>query len=127
MSRTETLTETLIRYKRGIEAALRHGEHSHSFDDIVRGVLTGQLHFYPLTDTSFAIMERQEYPNLSVYHCFLAGGDLADLVAAQGMISDNGGKLGCTKLTMMGRRGFARALPAHGWRETHVRMELPLT
>ncbi len=118
--------EQLLHYKDGINAALHHSGYSHSFDHVVQAVLNGSLHFYPLTDTSFAIMEVQEYPQKKIYHCFLAGGDLSHLTDAQDMIAANGEKLGCAELSIMGRRGFGRALKQHGWSETHVRMTYPI-
>ena len=124
---TSSLTEMLLRYKDGIEAALKYSGYSHSFDDIVGAVVLGRAHFYPLSDDSFAIMEVKTYPQYKEYHCFLAGGNLDDLVAAQDMIGENGIALGCSDLSIMGRRGFARALKRHGWKETHVRMTRHLT
>ena len=122
-----TLTEQVLHYKDAINAALRFSRQSHSFDNVVQAILNGKLHFYPLTDTSFALMEVQEYPRKKVYHCFLAGGDLEHLTQAQDMIASNGAKLGCSELSIMGRRGFGRALVPHGWQETHVRMVRPIT
>lgn len=122
----DTVTETLIRYRPQIEAALHHAGHSHSFDHIVLGVLQGALHFYPLTDESCALMEVQSYPRFKSYHCFLAAGKLDDLIAAQDEVAQNGKRLGCDRMSIIGRRGFTRALKDHGWSETHVRMTRPI-
>lgn len=62
MASANTLTEQLLHYKDGISSALRYSMHSHSFDHVVQAVLNGKLHFYPLTDDSFIIMEVNEYP-----------------------------------------------------------------
>ncbi len=111
LASVDSLTETLIRYKKGIEAALSYADFSHSFDDVVRGVLTGKLHFYPFTDESFAVMEVRQYPGFNAYHCFLAGGKMQHILDHQEMMLENAQKLNCDRLTLTGRRGFERHLP----------------
>ncbi len=119
----ESVTEHLLRYKPQIEAALSYADNSYSFDQIVAGVLTGRLHFYPL-GSAFLITEIQKYPNWSAYHIFLAGGDFKEIIAFQPDMLENAKALGCAKLTMTGRRGFERRLTPHGWDATHVRMSI---
>ncbi len=121
----ESLTETILRYKPQIEAALSFAGHSHSFDQIVSSVLTGKLHFYPL-ENSFVIMEHRQFGNWSSYHCFLAGGVFEEINALTDIAADNARKLGATKMTLLGRRGFERRLKPHGWNATHVLLERPL-
>ncbi len=120
-----SLTETILVYKPLIETALAYADHSHSFDHIVAMVLTNKLKLYPL-DNSFILMEIVQSPNWGSYHCFLAGGVLSELVAAQRQIAEDGHKLGAKKLTFTGRRGFGKALASVGWKETHIHMSYPL-
>jgi len=119
-----SITTDLVRYKTQIEAALVHADTSHSFDDIVRGVLTGALHFDPLTKRTCVIMEVQKYPRFSTYHVFLAAGSLDDLIRFQPSMMQNARKLGADRLTLTGRRGFARALKPHGWTERAVQLQI---
>ncbi|SFL44576.1 hypothetical protein [Shimia aestuarii] len=120
-----SITASLIGYKDAIEAALSHADYSHSFDDIVRGVLTGQLHFYP-SGNDFAIMEIQQYPRFNAYHCFLAGGTTDALLELQEIITQNAKALNCDRLTFTGRRGFLRRLKDSGWEEQAVHMTYPI-
>ncbi len=122
----ESITEHLIRYKDDILRAISYADNSYSFDDIVAGVLTGRLHFYPLGN-AFLITEIQKYPNWSAYHIFLAGGSWADIIGFQTKMLENAKALGCAKLTLTGRKGFERKLAPHGWTATHVRMHIPVT
>lgn len=118
-------TEKVLEYKHLIESALRHSDYAHTFDDIVRGVLNGNLHFYPL-DRAFVIMEVTKYSRWSAYHCFLAGGELSSILSVQPAMQANARKLGAKKITLTGRKGFTRVLPQHGWTHTLCLMELPL-
>lgn len=120
-----SMTERVLEYKHLIEAALSHGGFAHTFDDIVRGVLQGKLHFYPL-DGAFVIMEHTKYSQYSIYHCFLAGGTLSAILSVQPHMQENARKLGAKKITITGRKGFTRVLPQHGWKHTLSLMELAL-
>ncbi len=121
----ESLTETVLRYKPQIEAALSHADFSHSFDQITCAILSGKLHFYPL-ENSFVIMELRKFGNWSSYHCFLAGGSFEEINALTETAAENGRKLGAVKLTLTGRRGFERKLKKYGWEATHVMLQRPL-
>jgi hypothetical protein len=115
-----TVTETLLRYKTVIERALLVAQNAHSFDHIVHGVLEGRYHFYPISDRTCIIMEVRSNGNWSAYHVFIAGGDLQEIRDAEPLIMANGAKLGCSKITASGRKGFARVSSKHGWRVAHV-------
>lgn len=123
---TPSLTEHLIRYKPQIEAALKHADNSYTFDQIVHGVLSGKLRFFPNGD-SFALMEIHTYPNWRSFHCFLAGGKLSEILELQPLMLEHGKELGCKRLTLTGRRGFGRVLKKHGWELSHVQMSHPIT
>lgn len=121
----DSQTEHLLRYKTQIEAALKHADNSHSFDQIVCGVLQGKLHFYPMPN-SFVIMEVHQYPNWSAYHVFLAGGTFSEIIGLQPTMIENAKTLNCKRLTLTGRKGFAKRLQHHGWSQTHVHMSLTI-
>ena len=109
------LADDLLKFRLDIEAALEYGNNSHSFDHIVDEVMQGRLHLYPLKN-SFIIMEVHKYPNFSVYHGFLAGGDLQEILDAHPMIIQNAKQLGCKGLSIAGRRGWEKAMKPHGWK-----------
>jgi len=63
-----------------------------------------------------------------VIHAFRSvAAERAQGVAAQDMIGENAIQMGCTDMSIVGRRDFGRALKKHGWKETHVRMTRHLT
>lgn len=119
------LVTDLKKYKLDIEKALEYGGNSHSFDDIVGQVLQGRLHFYPL-ENSFVIMEVHKYPNFNVYHGFLAGGKLEEIIAFQDTLVGNAKQLNCKGISISGRRGWEKALKPLGWRHqlSHLVLEI---
>ena len=112
------LCTDLLGYRVDIEAALQYADNSHTFDDVSKLVLSGRLHFYKLAN-SYVIMERQQYPQHSVYHCFLAGGDKHEIEAAESMLNKNAKALGCKTMTIVGRAGWARELRKLGWKHQY--------
>ena len=112
------LINDMLKYELDIMAALAYANNSHTFDDVVSQVLSGQLHFYPLPN-SYVIMERQTYPQHKVYHCFLAGGDKTEIQDAQPMLMENAKHLECKYVTVVGREGWARELRKHGWKHQY--------
>lgn len=119
------LLNDLKKHRVDIEKALSYGGNSHSFDHIVGQVLQGRLHFYPLPN-SFIIMEVINSPNFSVYHAFLAGGNLEEITDFQETLVKNAKQLECKALSMSGRRGWEKALKPLGWQHklSHLVLEL---
>lgn len=120
-----SLTGLLLCWQRQIESALAHGCMDHTFDDVVQRVLNKQAFFYCNAD-AFAIMEPITYSRSTVYHCWLAGGTLAGVLELEEHAARDARAMGCNRLTLTGRKGFARALKDHGWKEAHVTMIKPL-
>lgn len=120
-----SLTEMLVTFKPQIEAALEYAGNHHNFDSVVARVLTGQARFYVNGD-SFVITELQHYPQHSIVNVWLAGGNIEEIIdLTEPVARDHAIILNYRLVTLSftGRPGFARALKAHGWRTTHVRME----
>ena len=112
------LIEDMLKYQLDIESALAYANNSHTFDNVVSQVLSGQMHFYTLPN-SYVIMERQTYPQHSVYHCFLAGGDKLEIEDAQPMLMKNAKHLKCKYVTIVGRGGWIRELRKFGWKHQY--------
>ena len=64
-----------------------------------------------------------EYARKKVLHIFLAGGDMEELVDMIDSAEAWGRTLGCTALTMSGRKGWERALAPHGFKPVMIVME----
>lgn len=82
---------------------------SHSLRDVWTGVATGEFHFWP-GRRSAAVGELVEHPRRRDYHVWLAGGDLRELIEMERSASAFAHALGCDRITLHGRKGWARAL-----------------
>ena len=70
--------EDLLRCKEWIQSALDKGGDTHSFIDVVEGVLSGHMQLWS-GEKGCAVTEIVCYPNKKVLHVFLAGGKLEQI------------------------------------------------
>lgn len=119
------LLDQFERWNEQIEAALEHGNGTHTLEDVLSMVLANRLLFFSF-DNCFTIMEVVEYPQFKVFHGFLAGGDLHALKEAQVHMADVGKRFGCKYLSIAGRRGWTRALADQGWKHISTVMYVPI-
>jgi hypothetical protein len=113
------LVDDLDRHRHHIEAALEYAQHSHTFDDVVAMVLHGHLRLWSLPN-SVMLTEIITYPRYKVYHIFLGGGDLQEILAMHPQVEQAAREAGCVRLSVTGRQGWAKPLKAHGWIPTHL-------
>lgn len=99
--------EHLERLRHHVEAALEYSGGTHGFDDIVAMVAKNQLQVWPASQ-SIVLTEIIVYPRLKNLHYFLAGGDLDELSRMRQMIESWGKSIGCTRVSLAGRRGWAK-------------------
>jgi len=99
--------EHLERLRQHVEAALEYSGGTHHFDDVVEMVKDSRLQVWPATE-SIVLTEIIVYPRLKNLHYFLAGGDLDELSRMRPMIESWGKSVGCTRVTLAGRRGWAK-------------------
>ena len=111
------LVEGLRRHKDRIEKTLEYADGTHTFEDVCLSVFQGRCRFWDLGE-SFLITEIIDFPQMRVYHIWLAGGNLSDLVAMHPEVQQAARDAGCNRLTINGRPGWLRALKSHGWRDT---------
>lgn len=119
LDHVETLASGLRKHRDRIAKTLEYADGTHTFDDVCLSVMQGKCRFWDLGE-SFLITEIIDFPQMRVYHIWLAGGDLADLIAMHPEVQQVARDAGCTRLTINGRSGWLRALKAHGWRDTFV-------
>ena len=108
------VTEELVRCRQYIDDALDYSGGTHTFDDIVLGVLSYRYQFWPLDD-SCCITEIIEYPRKKVFHVFLAGGRLEQITALNEPFAKFAKANGCSSLTIAGRKGWEKVLNKLGW------------
>ena len=99
--------EQLDRLRHHVEAALEYSGGTHDFEDVVQMVEGHRLQLWPAKD-SVVLTEIIDYPRLKNLHYFLAGGDLDELSRMRPLIESWGKSVGCTRVTLAGRRGWAK-------------------
>lgn len=100
-------SEHLNRLRRHVEAALEYSGGTHNFDDVAEMVGDHRLQLWPASN-SVVLTEIIVYPRLKNLHYFLAGGDLDELSRMRPMIESWGKSIGCTRVTLAGRKGWAK-------------------
>lgn len=108
-----------------LEKALRIGGRTHDIGDVAAGLQTGRFQWWPRKDSG-TVTEIVVYPKGPVLNVFLAAGDLDDVLALVPDMKTFAKAQGCSRITCIGRRGWERVLPKHGWRITGTAFALDL-
>lgn len=90
-----------------IRAALKYDGDTHDLEDVMLSVASGDRQFWP-GQKSAIVTEVVRYPKKTVLHFFLAGGELQELEAMVPPIEEWAREQGCSRITLAGRRGWAR-------------------
>jgi hypothetical protein len=113
-------------WKQYIEDALVHGEGTHTFADIEQAIAAGTLQFWPGSHSAI-VTEILTFPRQKVLHVFLAGGALPELEAMMLPLREWAREQGCTRATLIGRKGWERTfLARHDWQAKRVYLEVGL-
>jgi hypothetical protein len=104
----------MVKWEVEISKALAAAKSSYSFDHVVAMVAQQRLHIYDFEDC-LVLMQVNQAPNFSTYHCFVACGNMQTILAAEKYLNDVALTLKCRYLTISGRVGWPRALKPHGW------------
>ena len=112
----------LDRCRPWIEAALEYSGGTHTFEDIVQGIVSGHMQLWP-APKGCAVTQIVVYPQKKTLHVFLAGGEMEQLLDMMGDAAAWGRTQGCAAMTLSGRIGWQRALRGHGWETRLVQME----
>lgn len=95
-----------------IEAALPYTDDTHTIEDVEAALGRNEMALFPLQRSAF-VCEVINYPRLKDLHIFLAGGDLEELKSAEPLLHKAATALGCSRISIAGRLGWARAVG--GW------------
>ena len=109
----------LERCRPWIEAALEHSGGTHTFEDIVDGLRTGHLQFWP-APKGCLITEIVIFPQKKTINVFLGGGELEQLSDMHEDVIKWAKSQGCTAATINGRAGWVRAFKHLGWTPLHT-------
>jgi len=108
------IAEELVRCRQWIENALDKGGNTHNFIDICEGVLSGTMQLWS-NEKACAITEIVVYPNKKVFHVFLAGGKMEEVLSLHDNSLEWAKSQGCEGMTLSGRKGWTKALKDRGW------------
>jgi hypothetical protein len=126
IQKLRAIIDNLEKFEVDISRALEYGGSTHSFDDIVCGVLASQYDVL-YNDGAIAISEQSNYPNVRAYHVFVAAGTLDSVLALQEQMIERALAADCTQLTLWGRLGWQKVLAKHNWSPKLVYMVRDLT
>lgn len=108
------MNQDLIRLQ--LQEALVRAGGTHDLDrHIVPALRSGQAQWWEKGGGAI-ITEVRDYPNFSVVNYWLVAGDMRDCLALQPEIDQWARSQGATRAVAMGRRGWERILPEHGWK-----------
>jgi hypothetical protein len=109
-----------------IEAALDYCHGTHTIEDVEAGLVAGQYTFWPGLRSAI-ITEVWQYPRQRFLHIPYAGGELDELrTMVKRLLYPYAFLMGCSRITLTGRRGWERALKTDGWQADMVCLGLPV-
>lgn len=112
---TEQMFLDISPYRAHIAEALAYAGDTHSVDDVATMIAAGSLQLWP-GPASVLVTEIVEYPKHKALHFFLAAGRMATVRALSEIALDWGRQQGCTRATLVGRKGWSRSfLTSRGW------------
>ncbi len=92
-----------------IQDALDHCGNTHTVEDVLQMVEDGKVSLH-VGDRCAVVTQEMEFPAGRQLHYWLAGGDLDELREIEKRVSDDAKQSGCTSASIIGRRGWAKAL-----------------
>lgn len=102
-----------------LQAALDCGGNTHTLGDLVEAITDGRMQFWP-AERGCAVTEIVVYPRAKSLHIFLAGGDMEQIVDMDSSAAQFARAMGCTGMSISGRRGWAKVLKNNGWTEAQT-------
>ena len=113
----------LERCKPWIEAALDKNENLNTWEEVVEGLASGHMQFWP-KPKGCIITQIVLYHDRKALHIFLAGGDLSEITEMTEDVMDWAKYQGCSFATFDGRMGWKKPLEKLGWKQNSITMKL---
>jgi len=112
-----SINDELERCKDWIEAALEYSGGTHEWSDIVEGIHSLRYQFWP-AEKGCAVTEIIMFPKKKIFHVFLAGGEMDQIVDMNDSAAQFAKAQGCDGMSIAGRKGWSRVLKNEGWTES---------
>lgn len=112
-----SINEELERCKDWIQAALEYSGGTHEWSDIVEGIHSLRYQFWP-AEKGCAVTEIIMFPKKKIFHVFLAGGEMDQIVDMNDSAAQFAKAQGCDGMSIAGRKGWSRVLKNEGWTES---------
>jgi hypothetical protein len=120
----DQLQEELRRVRPFLEAALEHQSDIH-IAGVENDLMFRDAQLW-VGQRSAAVTCVEAWPLRRCFHIFLAGGDLQELLGILDGAMPWARAMGCTAVTVRGRKGWARALESRGYGVTGIALEKEL-
>jgi hypothetical protein len=101
-----------------VQEACRRSGATHDAADVLRQLNTDSATFWQGSPHSFFVGEVLSYPRKRVFNCWLAGGDLSEVLTMGERYKPLAKAAGCTEIELRGRPGWERVF--RDWRKTGV-------
>lgn len=116
------MTLNIHDYRKQIEAALKYSGGTHLFEDVVHAVHDGRMQMWANGET-VAITEVICYPRKKVLHVFIGSGKRKELFEMIDSAWQWGQSIGCSGMTLAGRKGWMKLMGKFGFKPTLYVME----
>lgn len=116
------MTPSIHDYRKQIEAALKYSGGTHLFEDVVHAVHDGRMQMWSNGET-VAITEVICYPRKKVLHVFIGSGKRKELFEMIDSAWQWGQSIGCSGMTLAGRKGWMKLMGKFGFKPTLYVME----
>ncbi len=117
-----SIAAEILRCRPWIEDALGYSGGTHTFEDVVAGISSGRMQFWP-APRGCAVTEIVVYPKKRVLHVFLAGGEMDQIIDMIDSAVEWSKGQDCTSMTIAGRQGWQRVLAKYGYRTVMTVLE----
>ena len=106
------------RYSKMLQQALDNAGNTHEVSDVIEMVADGKAFLFPLRE-SVIVCDMMRCPNENIWRYWLAAGNLEELKAAEGPITEMAqDRYGIRRSMIFGRPGWSKTF-APTYKETH--------
>jgi len=112
--------------RRRFQRALDIAGGTHNTHDVMAAVQSGKMQSWQ-EGQSVVVTEVLGAPQTNICNVFLVAGNMEEIMSIQPRVVKFAKEMGCSKITMRGRPGWAKVLPEYGWHAPGVMYELPIT